>query len=38
MEHGRIISQGRHEELLEKSDVYRELYMCYSEKREAEDA
>ena len=32
MEHGRIISQGSHEELLEKSDIYKELYFSYSEK------
>jgi subfamily B ATP-binding cassette protein MsbA len=33
MEHGRIISQGRHEELLEKSQTYKELYLSYSEKK-----
>jgi subfamily B ATP-binding cassette protein MsbA len=33
MEHGRIISQGTHEELLEKSKTYKELYLSYSEKK-----
>ncbi|MCJ7601954.1 MAG: hypothetical protein MUO63_10705, partial [Desulfobulbaceae bacterium] len=33
MDHGRIISQGRHEELLEKSETYKELYLSYSEKK-----
>lgn len=29
MEHGRIISQGVHNELLESSSVYQELYLSY---------
>ncbi|MEW6520292.1 MAG: ABC transporter ATP-binding protein [Thermodesulfobacteriota bacterium] len=33
MEHGRIIAQGRHEELLEKSQTYKELYLSYSEQK-----
>ncbi|MEW6290664.1 MAG: ABC transporter ATP-binding protein [Thermodesulfobacteriota bacterium] len=33
MDHGRIISQGSHEELLEKSEIYKELYLSYSEKK-----
>jgi len=32
MDHGRIISQGRHEELLNSSEIYKELYLSYSEK------
>ncbi len=30
MEHGRILSQGSHEELLGKSEVYQELYLLYN--------
>ncbi len=33
MDHGRIISQGSHDELLEKSEIYKELYLSYSEKK-----
>ena len=33
MEHGSILSQGSHDELLKKSKVYQDLYLSYSKSR-----
>lgn len=35
MEHGKIISQGSHEELMASSAVYQELYLSYNQSKEA---
>lgn len=34
MEHGQIISQGTHDELVDKSTVYQELYLSYNKSSE----
>lgn len=37
MEHGRIISQGSHQELMAKSSTYQELYLSHHQQQQQEE-